>query len=185
MISQFGEGDDKVLAKLTLDGVDGGAFNSLLGPLVLILSQALAFLKEVINVVANPDWEQILVATTVFLVVTRKSKWALVGGAYVLLTMNDWMNFWTTSSASDLKFSPFNIDALDASWSISIIVWSLTFLGYLVTLHLAVGAWRHIAVPAADRTVAALGLEGGTTTSVDAESDAGDGPAVSDDSDKS
>ena len=94
---------------------------------------------------------------------TSPPKWTLLGGAYVLMTANTWLAYFGVPGSSEgesmLAFSPFNLDALDASWVLPPIIWALTLLGFVVSLHLFVGAWRHVALPVVDRVGVLVGLE--------------------------
>ena len=120
VIVQFSRGGKAVVDTLTLADVNGDAFNTLLGPIALIISQALVLIQKVVYVVASPEWSLLLYAAVLYAVVTSTSKWTLLGGAYVLMTADTWLAYFGvppfTEGESMLAFSPFNLDALDASW---------------------------------------------------------------------
>jgi hypothetical protein len=146
VVSKGGKG---ALKELSLAGASGGTFDTLLGPFAAVLSQILVFIQKLVIVVQKLNWEFLVLAATFWLVVSNGSKWAFFGGVYILLTYNAWLGF--LLDGGNLAFSPFNVDAFDASFILPPLVWALEVAGMVVGLYLLLGAWRHIGQPAIDK----------------------------------
>jgi hypothetical protein len=145
-----GRNGRQALEALDLSQASGGTFDTLLGPFAAILSQALVFLQKVVGAVTKTiSLENIVVAATFWMVVTVATKWAFAAGVYIMLTYQAWLG--VLGNGGELAFSPFDLDALDASFLLPPLVWVLNVLGMVVGLYLLVGAWRHLGQKAIDK----------------------------------
>jgi len=144
-------GDKKALGALDLGSADGTVFDTLLGPVLAVLSQILVFVKRVVTIAGDGDTKSLLeplfLAGILYLVTHWKSKWNLPVSAYLLLVHSTWLNA-LTSSGKSFDFSPFDLDAFDASFVLPPLVWILEVVAIVAALYLLAGAWRHLGAPA-------------------------------------
>jgi len=163
-------GKKAALGALDLGSADGSVFETLLGPVLAVLSQVLVFVKRVVSIAGDGDTKSLLeplfLAGILLLIVSWKSKWSLPVGAYLLLVQSTWLDA-LTSSGKSFNFSPFDLDAFDASFVLPPMVWLLEVVAIVAALYLLVGAWRHLGEPIIDKCSALCGCADATDTKVD------------------
>ena len=160
--------DDDALGALNFGQASGGVFDSLLGPLLAVLSQALVFIKRVVTLTGdvNTILGPLAISGILLLVLTWKNKWAMAVGVYFILVLDPWLKVLKDGEA--FSFSPFDLNAFDASFILPPLVWLLQIIAMIAALYLLVGAWQHLGQRIINKCAEVCGTGGSSTASAPA-----------------